>query len=144
MRMKLRKKHILQGFLTIFVIVAVSSIFYPCMPSGIFYNPLFDCLHDGSHSYFIMTKHGIVYLLVFEEKEPKVLTALNGRWHRRDDGRIKVDSMTNARDGSQLDVALEIQTYWWGMKAFADDRVFYGFRLPEVNIYTILENVRNE
>ena len=91
-----------------------------------------------------MTKHGIVYIFGFDEKVPKMLTALNGKWHRREDGRIQVDSVTNARDGFQLDVSLEIQTYWWGMKAFADDRVFYGFRLPEVNIYTILENVRNE
>ena len=91
-----------------------------------------------------MTKHGIAYLFGFEEKGPKVLTALSGRWHRRQDGRIQVDSMTNAHDGSQLEVALEIQTYWWGMKVFRDDRVFYGFRLPEVNIYTILQAVRNE
>ena len=91
-----------------------------------------------------MTKHGIAYLLGFEEKEPKVLTALNGRWHRRQDGRIQVDSMTNTRDGSHLDVSLVMQTYWWGMKVFQDDRVFYGFRLPELNIYTILQAVRHE
>lgn len=103
----LYKKRHLWLWLIIVLILAISSLFVPFSPSGVYQIQEFQALHDGSLVICVVTPGNAVYLFWYDYQWYGHSHSIGGQWQALSGGKylFKFD------DGSEY----EVKSYWWGL-----------------------------